>query len=349
MVSKVIHIVPSDSIGGVEVAARSMGFVRQGRLEFSVDYIFPEFYKVGKSPLFRFNPFPFFSAAWRASREGVDLVIVSLWRSAIVGLFAKLLRPKLKLVVFLHSSKDAHFVDFLVTRIAVWSATEVWCDSMASLRGKVPEIREGKCRIISFVIRRFEPGPAKAVDASFIFWGRINQCKGLDRAIRLFAEIYKSYPAARFTIIGPDGGALLELQKLSLSLGVEDVVAFLGAMTHDEIVDYAHQASFYLQTSEFEGMAMSVVESMQLGLVPVVTPVGEIGTYCTSGYNAIIVESDQRAISDILELLNFDKTYQQLRLNALARWKNQLLYKDSVLAACRAILGMPDYTSLPIA
>ena len=346
---KVIHLLPCDGIGGVEVAASSMGFVQEGELEFAVDYIFPEFYNAREKTLFRFNPFPFFSAAWRASRQGVDLFIVSLWRSAVVGFFAKLLRPKLKLVVFLHSSKDAHVVDFIVTRIAVWSATEVWCDSMASLRGKVPEILEGKCRIISFVIRRFEPGHAKAVDASFIFWGRINQCKGLDRAIRLFAELYKSYPTARFTIIGPDGGALLELQKLSFSLGVEDAVVFLGAMTHDEIVYYAHQASFYLQTSVFEGMAMSVVESMQLGLVPVVTPVGEIGTYCGSGYNAIIVESDQRVVSDILGLLNSDdETYQQLRVNALATWKNQLPYKDSVLAACRAILGISDYTSPPL-
>ena len=38
-------------------------------------------------------------------------------------------------------------------------------------------------------------------------------------------------------------------------------------------------ASFYLQTSKFEGFAMSVVESMMMGLVPVVTPVGEIGRY----------------------------------------------------------------------
>jgi glycosyltransferase involved in cell wall biosynthesis len=341
--SKVIHIVPSDGIGGVEVAARSIGFVRQGDLEFSVDYIFREFYKVGEKTLFRFNPIPFFLASWRASRKDVDLVIVSLWRSGLVGLFAKLLRPKLKLVVFLHSSKDAHLVDYIVIRLAVWFATEIWADSLATLRSIVPGIPNNKCRIISFVTRRFQPVPEKAVDPSFIFWGRINQSKGLDRAIRLFAEVYKSSPTACFRIIGPDGGALSMLKELSISLEIEDKVIFHEALAHDEIVDYAHQASFYLQTSKFEGMAMSVVESMQLGLVPVVTPVGEIGNYCICDYNAIIVESDQRVVSDILRLLNSDATYQQLRVNAIATWNDKSLYKDSILVACRAVLGLQDY------
>ena len=259
-----------------------------------------------------------------------------------MGLFAKLLRHELKLVVFLHSSRNAHFLDFIVKRIAIWYAIEVWSDSMATLRCIAPEISKKKCRIISFVTRHFEPSPLKVVDASFIFWGRINQYKGLDRAIRLFAEICKSYPAARFTIIGPDGGALSGLIELSISLGVKDAVLFLGAMTHDEIIDYARQASFYLQTSEFEGMSMSVVESMQLGLVPVVTPVGEIGTYCRNGHNAVIVESDQLVVRDVIGLLNCNETYQLLRLNAIATWKDQLLYNESLLAACRAILNISD-------
>ena len=333
MATKVIHVIPYDGVGGVESAARSMVPTRNGNIEFKLDFIFKSV-AVGKRNWATFNPLPIFSAAWRASRSDVDLVIVSLWRSAIVGLLAKLLRPKMKIVAFLHSSKDVHIFDFVFTRLSVWGATEAWADSHATLLGRVPNIRSEKCRVISFVTQRLEPVPTMPVQPSFIFWGRISQQKGIDRAIRLFARVRRSVPNAQFFVIGPDGGALHTMQELCASLELNEAVVFLGAMTQDAIYRYARQASFYLQTSELEGMAMSVVESMQLGLVPVVTPVGEIGTYCTQGENAVIVASDEDAFKDILNLLNSNYSYQILRANAISTWRNQTLYRESVLRAC---------------
>lgn len=337
-ISKVIHIIPFNGIGGVEVAANSMGSIRQGDVEFSIDFIFKEIPN-GMGNWARFNPLPIFSAAWRASRNDVDLVIVSLWRSAIAGLLAKLLRPQIKLVTFLHSSKDVHLLDFVATRLSVCLATEVWADSQATLLGRVPGIRSEKYRVISFVTQRFEVLPARPAGPSFIFWGRISQEKGLDRAIRLFAEVRRRYPKARFWVVGPDGGALQATQALCVSLGLKNAVIFLGAATHDEIVGYARQASFYLQTSHFEGMAMSVVEAMQLGLVPVVTPVGEIANYCQDGVNAVIVGSDQKAVEATLHQLNNNDSYQTMRANAIATWEGLPLYRESVLQASEALVG----------
>jgi glycosyltransferase involved in cell wall biosynthesis len=93
-----------------------------------------------------------------------------------------------------------------------------------------------------------------------------------------------------------------------------------------------------LQTSLYEGMSMSVIESMQMGLVPLVTPVGEIGAYCKQGMNAVIVESDQKAAEDILDLLNANDRYQLLRVNAIATWKDKPLYHESILVACKAAI-----------
>ena len=49
-----------------------------------------------------------------------DILIVSLWRSALVGIFVKIFRPKIKVILFIHSEKDTHFFDFIVTRIAIF-------------------------------------------------------------------------------------------------------------------------------------------------------------------------------------------------------------------------------------
>ncbi len=37
-------------------------------------------------------------------------------------------------------------------------------------------------------------------------------------------------------------------------------------------------------------MAISVIEAMQAGLVPIVTPVGEITGYCSDGVNSVFFE-----------------------------------------------------------
>jgi glycosyltransferase involved in cell wall biosynthesis len=334
---KVVQIIPYDGVGGVESAAQSIGVVNDRNFEFSIDYIFKDLI-AQRGRFFTFNPWSIVCAAIRASRPDIDVLVLSLWRSAIVGIIAKIIHPKLKLVVFLHSSRDAHLFDFLLTRTASLVATEIWADSRATLACRLPRSLKKRCRIISFVTRRFDLPPEKPVDASFIFWGRINKNKGLERALQLFSEIHKRHPDACFYIIGPDGGALPLVRDLTASLGLMDVVKFNGVASLEEIAVVAQKASFYLQTSSYEGMAMAVVESMQLGLVPVVTPVGEIASYCEHGENAIVVRSDDKAVQDIEDLLASNERYQVLRTNAIATWKDRPLYRGSFLAACEAVL-----------
>jgi glycosyltransferase involved in cell wall biosynthesis len=335
---RVIHVVPYDGVGGVESAARSMLSVSQDCLNFQVEFIFKNVL-AGKRSWATFSPLPFFLAAWRSSRGDVDLVIVSLWRSAVVAVLAKAISPRLKLVVFLHLPKDVHIFDFIFTRLAIWLADEVWADSQATLAERVLGIPRAKCRVISFVTRRFDEPSPRVVTPAFIFWGRVSQQKRLDRAIEFFVEIYKRYPLARFWVVGPDGGELEVIKRLCASLGLNDAVTFLEAATQDEIISYSNRASFYLQTSAYEGMAMSVVESMQLGLVPVVTPVGEVVNYCVDGVNAVFIQSDKNAVEDVVGLLNDDTRYQQTRTAAIAAWTRKPLYRDNVLSACQNLLS----------
>jgi len=86
-------------------------------------------------------------------------------------------------------------------------------------------------------------------------------------------------------------------------------------------------------------MAMSVVEAMQLGLVPVVTPVGEIASYCTDNQNSIIVKHDEDAVRRIRDLIAHPGAYERLARNAQTCWQARPLYRDSVLSACRELAG----------
>ncbi len=333
---KVIHLIPYDGIGGVEIAAKSLGSYEQDGVCFSLRYIYPSV----ESRAARFNPVYLIKCARELLKAPPEILVLSLWRSAIVGLMVKLVRPRVKLVSFIHNSVDAHWFDFIFTRLAIFCSSEVWADSEASIILRFKNKIKKPVKKISFVAYRIGAISNILPTPVFAFWGRLAPQKDLFHALRFFAEIKKRFPAAKFVIIGPDGGELAGLVAYGKSIGLSDAVSFTGALGIEEIYRIAADASFYLQTSRYEGMAMSVVEAMQMGLVPIVTPVGEIATYCRDGENAIVISEDHGAVADVLALLDDDARYQNMRAQAIATWADQPLYKDSVLAACRKVLGV---------
>lgn len=336
----VIHLLPCDGIGGVEIAANTMRRISVESIDFDVKYILSEFYDTKSRKIY--NPFYFLLSSIHLIRACPDVLIVSLWRAYVVGVIVKVFKPRIRLVTFLHLAKDVHVVDRMATVAAMRVSDEVWADSLQTLGQRLDGVRHRKSRVISFVTKRITPLECKGVRDIFIYWGRINEQKNLCRALRLFKAIRSRRPAAKYIIIGPDGGALCDIQRRCTSLGLEESVHFVGSCSFEEIRRYANGASFYLQTSLVEGMAMSVVEAMQLGLVPIVTPVGEIESYARNKQNAVVVTDDDVAVADVIALLTDDHRYQGMRQEAISTWKNQPLYKDSVLDACRDMFEMED-------
>jgi len=341
---KVLQLIPYDGIGGVEAAARSMDGLSTSEWSFQVRYLYPKVAsRAGR--LATFNPWPILSTAWRVAREKPDVLVVSLWRSALSGILAKLLRPRIRLVTFIHNSVDAHGMDYLATRLAMLLSSAIWADSQASLDRRFRKMPQLPVSVISFLLRRpapNDPCTEKLPSATFIYWGRLAAQKNLRRALGIFAEIHSELPQARYVIIGPDGGEGSSLRLQIDKLGLAKAIELVGPKRFDEIMVLANQAGFYLQTSDYEGMAMSVVEAMQLGLVPIVTPVGEIATYCRAGHNAVVIESTTQTVAAVLRLMNDSEEYFKLRTQAIATWQGRPLYSDSVLAACTALFASTD-------
>tara|TARA_R110002074_G_scaffold57511_1_gene141500 strand:+ start:356 stop:658 length:303 start_codon:yes stop_codon:yes gene_type:complete len=91
-------------------------------------------------------------------------------------------------------------------------------------------------------------------------------------------------------------------------------------------------------------MALSVVEAMQAGLVPIVTPVGEIERYTRDGINAVWIALDgPRANVDAAErinvLLNAPDAWQALRTSAVCALNDRPIYSEDIITAALEILG----------
>lgn len=341
----VLHLIPYDTVAGVETAARSVP-ARWGAVRFQRGYL------VRKQPV-QILPDDWHGpdtsenslrAQWHLLRfawaSRPDLVIGSLWRVTPVLILLQIFRPRIISVLFLHLSRDMHPLDWFLNRIAMWRASEIWTDSQTTLEARVPARWQHRGRVLSFMTAPTDLTP-RADDPpapDFVFWGRLQPQKDIPRALDLFARIRFARPDARLTLYGPDRGDGARIRARIAELGLQEAVTLAGPRDHEVLFTEARTASFYLQTSREEGMAMSVIEAMRLGLVPVVTPVGEIARYCRKSENAILVEQTEEAARAVLALLDEPERYADMSRSARATWAAQPLYAQDFQDACDRLL-----------
>ena len=355
MTRQVLHLIPYDTVGGVETAARSV----QAEWGGSAGAVhFHRAYLVTHSPVETFpgdwhgprisvnHPVAHWKLLRFALKSRPDLLIASLWRTCPTLIAFKAMRPRTKTVLFLHSAIDVHVFDWVLNRVAMFLADEIWADSASTLNSRVPQAARKKAKVLSFLTQRPQPQSdsltadnAKGVAPSFVFWGRLQAEKNLLRALEIFAAVHSLLPEATFDIIGPDRGALAELQARVADLGLGDAVRFPGALPQEKLMERALGYRFYLQTSQFEGMAMSVVEAMAMGLVPVVTPVGEIPSYCKDGQNGIHVLTPEETANRVAAVVADRASWQELSARAAGQWASARLFQDDYLAACHSLLS----------
>nr|WP_294850382.1 glycosyltransferase family 4 protein [uncultured Sphingomonas sp.] len=335
------HLLPHDGIGGVEVAATSMA------RETDPDH-FRLFFIAGDTALdeahawtgsFRspMNPLGWVAAARNVAAYRPDVLIFSLWKSVPAALLAKLMRPQMRLAYTLNLAQSPHLLDRAATFIALLAADEAWSDSNATETNRKPAWIMGRRLSLIQPGRQISASPART--PAFVSWCRLHPQKGLDRAIDLIARLRAKGFAATYDVYGPDNGAGPALKAQAALLGLSDHVRFHPPVHQDELAAMASSYSFFLLPSRAEGMALATVESMQFGLVPVVTAVGEMAHYVRHLDNGIIIDPDRTddCLLAIERALGAQDVYDRLRDAAVAEWQNAPTYRQSVEAAIDAI------------
>lgn len=337
---RILHLIPHDAVGGVEIAARSMAERVDLPCDFTLQLIAGESRLTDKHSVIESryrssnNPLAHLAALRRVLHERPQVLICSLWRTAPVGVLVKLLRPHTKLIYFLHNDSSAHLADAGLSEFMMLVSDAIWADSSATLEARARRRHAASRRVISFVtVRRQAPEQEQKMPAPrFVSWCRLSRAKGIDRALHFVARVATFRPDVTFEIWGPDNGEQSYLEQLTGELGIQKNVQFKGLAQASELPAIARRHSFYLQLSRREGMAMSVVEGMQLGLVPIVTRIGEMQHYCREGHTGLVFDPEHpdKTVARVRELLDDPGEYQRIRATALDHWAAAPLYADEV-------------------
>ncbi len=330
---KIIHIVPSKAIGGVELAAETTKNINSNNFNFEVFYLTPR--NNSNSMISSlFSVFQILLSIKRLIKKNPDFIIVSLWKSCISAYIVSKIKPNIKIILFLHLPISSNSIDFFLTKLISKKSYQIWADSDKTLKDRSKELNvDPKIpkKVISFKRASILKNSEYVIKPKFIFWGRIHKQKRIDKAIKFIHNIiYSGYPDAELLIIGPDCGEKNFLLDLARNLKIKNNVIFKKEKNLDTIIKLSKNFSFFLQLSDYEGMGMSVMESMQLGLIPVITNVGEINKYCKDKHNSIIFKNISKTTEELIAIINNQKKFNKIREEAILTWEKTLTYKEDL-------------------
>jgi glycosyltransferase involved in cell wall biosynthesis len=352
MTKKLTYIIPSLGVGGAEVAllsaipalSKAFDFKLICLKKYDASFV-SDLSENERQNIITFHGFllNYVKAFLFILRFNPDILVTSLWKAAILGIAVKLFRRSVKYVEFIHSSTYFHFLDKLFTKLSIQSSDAVFCDSLSAKEFAEKQFLKKPIYIISFL--RLPPpatwSPKAKIALRAAYVGRFHEQKRVDSLIFLVKTFVDNGLPFEVDLFGRDDGSMSLAKNLISSYHLERYVFIKGEVPANEIGKLLPQYDFYFQTSAVEGMAMSVVEAMQHGLICVLTNVGEIQRYAKNKENAIIIE----AMSDLSEAVEqVKKVAADIRYanyiskNAYLQFATKESFANSIVATLQQVL-----------
>jgi D-inositol-3-phosphate glycosyltransferase len=134
-----------------------------------------------------------------------------------------------------------------------------------------------------------------------LFVGRIEPLKGIETLLRAIALLLNTEEIEEcnyyLAIIGgePDGNGdqmdseMARLQKLSLELGIHDVVIFLGKRSQETLPYYYSAAQVVVVPSHYESFGMVALEAMACGIPVIASQVGGLAYLVQDGITGYVI------------------------------------------------------------
>ena len=145
----------------------------------------------------------------------------------------------------------------------------------------------------------------KDVSKRILFWGRIEEEKGLPELFAALIMVIKKFTDVKLTLVG-EGNRLKEYKSRVADLNLTDYVEFAGWKTSAEIQNLSAKSSLGVFPSRIESFGLSVVEAMAAKLPVVASRGGAIPENIEDGVTGKLVpvknpDALAKAIISVLE------------------------------------------------
>jgi len=121
-----------------------------------------------------------------------------------------------------------------------------------------------------------------------IFVARLAEVKGLKVLFDAMVRLRKTYPKLRLTVVG-DGPSRSRYETLAAQLGLAESIRFTGYQSQPEVAALLTDADVFVLPSFAEGVPVTLMEAMSVGLPVVSTTVGGVTELVEDGINGFCV------------------------------------------------------------
>lgn len=233
-------------------------------------------------------------------RLGIEILHSSEFRTNLVALRCRKLRPSLKIVSTAHGwiANDLRGkAKTLLDRALLRRFDRVIAVS-AAVRNRLPRwwIPDARVRVIHNALMldsygrglgaRARPGQSRGGPVRLVAVGRLSPEKGLDLLLRAIAELAPAYPQLQLQIAG-SGPSEGSLRRLTQELGLTEKVRFIGYVT--DMPELYRQSDLVVQSSLTEGLPNVMLEAAYLAVPVVATDAGGTCEVIEHGVNGWLV------------------------------------------------------------
>jgi glycosyltransferase involved in cell wall biosynthesis len=201
--------------------------------------------------------------------------------------------------------------------IPLFEAMERRIIRKASLMYTVGAERPGIPKILNPVYHSVKIKPY-AERSGFIFSGRLEKIKNIDKIIRVYAKLDASIQRENPLYIAGMGTQETALKELAASLPVQGKIIFLGNLKNDDLIEADSSKRILLMASSQEGFPMAIAEALSVAVPVISTDTGDISRFLKSNENGFLLPiafDDEEYIKSIETILG---DYDRFSKNALA-------------------------------
>ncbi|MEP4805189.1 MAG: glycosyltransferase family 4 protein [Hyphomicrobiales bacterium] len=179
-------------------------------------------------------------------------------------------------------------IDEKIARAQFVSCISYFCRSQAMLfsdQKHWPKLRIIHCGV---VIGDYGRSDDQDYGKNILFIGRLSAVKGAQLLLEAFASLLPKHPMARLTIVG-DGEDRPNLEGQAQTLGLQEVVRFVGYRDQREVASLLKQSDMLVLPSFAEGVPVVLMEAMASCLPVIASQVAGVSELVEDNINGFVV------------------------------------------------------------
>lgn len=184
-------------------------------------------------------------------------------------------------------------------------------------------------------LSRYQPRPREASGhrCNLVHVGRMDTPKNQERLLHAFRQVQDACPGTRLTLVG-DGALRPRLEALAEELGLKETVVFAGMQA--DVRPFLAEGDIFVLSSDYEGIPMTIIEAMAMGLPIVSTAAGGVPDLVEDQKTGLLTPCDAQELAKALLRLTEDPSLRQT-LGQAAREGSKRFSSESMARAYLAV------------